>query len=372
MDYSQRFAKLNSVFRLGVNTTLEDSQVDIRFFTFRSSYSCMDSEIIHHTDMQIEENSSFIYPIFTPAKNKRAHQAILLLHGLNERDWNKYLTWAEYLCIETGKPVILFPLAFHVNRSPKSWSAPRKLQEILNLRREKNGNDRSISFANVVLSKRMSEKPLLFYTSGRQTLFDLTHLFEEIKKGNHPLFCENTRIDIFAYSIGTLLAQITLMTNPKQLFSDSKLFMFCGGSIFDKMCGVSRFIMDKEAYDTLHRYYLYCFGKEKSQEWTRDKVFDSFYSMISDKINREKRLSFFNEKRGSIKGILLKKDTVIPFEGVKKAFGEDFLYTNTQLLDFDFLYSHENPFPVGNHSYSKNVNEAFKRVFSEAANFLKS
>lgn len=371
MDYSQRFITLNSVFRLGVDTTLEDSQIDIRFFTFRSSYSCADSEMTYHADKHIEENLSFIYPIFTPAENKRSNRAILLLHGLNERDWNKYLTWAEYLCMETGKPVILFPIAFHVNRSPKSWSVPRKLQEILNLRRQKNGNDRSISFANVVLSKRMSENPFLFYTSGRQTLFDLTHLFEEIKKGNHPLFCENTQMDIFAYSIGTLLAQITLMTNPKQLFSHSKLFMFCGGSIFDKMYGVSRFIMDKEAYDTLYSYYSYYFGKEKSQEWTRDKVFDSFYSMISDKINQEKRLSFFNEKVGSIKGILLKKDTVIPFEGVQKAVGKDFLSANAQILDFDFSYSHENPFPVGDHSDSKNVNEAFKRVFSEAANFLR-
>jgi len=44
-------------------------------------------------------------------------------------------------------------------------------------------------------------------------------------------------------SIGAFLSQVVLMANQKNLFSDSRLFMFCGGSIFRSMFGVSRSIM---------------------------------------------------------------------------------------------------------------------------------
>ncbi|VBB43657.1 conserved hypothetical protein [uncultured Paludibacter sp.] len=370
LNYSQRFTKLNSVFQLGVSTHLEDSDVDIRFFTFKSSLMSVNNTVISETDEEINENLSFSYPVFIPAKKRRSDKAILLLHGLNERSWNKYLTWAEYLCVATGKPVILFPIAFHINRSPKSWSNPRALQNILHLRRQRNSNDRSISYANVILSERLSENPFLFYTSGRQSLFDLIQLFEEIKAGKHPFFKENTQLDIFSYSIGAFLAQITLMTDLNHLFSDSKLFMFCGGSIFSKMYGVSRSIMDKNAYENLHRYFIFSFDTDTNLNWNRDKIFDSFYSMISPERDLEKRTSFFHQKSDRIKGILLKQDVVIPYIGVQEALGKDITEANTKLMDFSFSYTHENPFPVGKNIDSQAVNDAFLRVFSQAAAFL--
>ena len=166
---------------------------------------------------------------------KKYDKAILLLHGLNERSWNKYLTWAEYLCTHTQRPVIMFPIAYHNNRGPMEWSNPRKMVDTLNNRKEKYCDDRSISYANVALSDRLSEHPSRFYLSGRQTLLDLSQLFEEIKDGKHPLFASGTDINIFTYSIGSFLAQISLMSNHNNLFEKSKPFMFCGGSIFSSM-----------------------------------------------------------------------------------------------------------------------------------------
>ena len=64
------------------------------------------------------------------------------MHGLNERNWSKYLTWAEYLSSKTGKIVILFPIAFHINRSPVGWSNPRYLQSIFTKRKNEIGEDR--------------------------------------------------------------------------------------------------------------------------------------------------------------------------------------------------------------------------------------
>jgi hypothetical protein len=292
------------------------------------------------------------------------------MHGLNERNWSKYLTWAEYLCEKTGKPVILFPIAFHMNRSPLTWSNPRALKPLMDFRRKLNGEDRSLSFANVALSERTSEKPIRFYNSGRQSMFDLTQLFSEIKQGLHPLFAENTQIDIFSYSIGAFLSQITVMTNPNNLFSDSKLFMFCGGGIFSSMLGESRSIMDKPAFARLLEYYMTDFETEATERSVHDKGFESFFSMISPERNQTEREGFFKRLGNKVSGISLVKDHVIPYEGVVKALGTECAKKCIKLFDFNFQYTHENPFPVGNIQEMANVDTSFTTVFSNAAQFL--
>ncbi len=372
MNYSQRYHELNNRFQLGINTHLPESDIDIRFYSFNSRPLSVENEdiIINTADETINENLSFVYPVFVPRKIKKSDKAILLMHGLNERNWSKYLTWAEYLCEKTSKAVILFPIAFHMNRSPLTWSNPRALQPLMELRRKLNGDDRTLSFANVALSKRISEKPIRFYSSGRQSMFDLTQLFQEIKRGLHPLFTRNTRIDIFSYSIGTFLSQITLMTNPEDLFADSKLFMFCGGSIFSYMDGESRSIMDKPAFAKLLNYYTADFETDIAPKALHDKGFESFFSMISPERNQAERESFFKRLGNRISGISLVKDHVIPYEGVVKAIGTECTRKCVQLLDFNFAYSHENPFPAGNKECTTDVDISFSNVFSTAAQFL--
>jgi hypothetical protein len=136
----------------------------------------------------------------------------------------------------------------------------------------------------VALSERITQAPYRFYSSGRQSVDDITQLVTDIKSGKHPLFCENTQVDVFAYSIGAFLSQIIFMTNPDNLFSDAKLFMFCGGSIFSNMFGQSRTIMDKQAFDRLFSYYLNDFTAQNEQDGC-DKAFHSFYSMIAPERN---------------------------------------------------------------------------------------
>lgn len=370
MNYSTRYTELNEQFIPGKNIRLPDSIIDIRFFPYVSSVVRSDDAAwsFNSADREIAENISFDYPVFIPRGKEKNEHAILLMHGLNERSWNKYLTWAEYLCTTTGKPVILFPIAFHMNRSPQAWTNPRSMQSQMNLRRKQNGDDRSISFANAALSERMSLHPLLFYTSGRQTFFDIEQLCINIRKGKHPLFTAGTDINIFAYSIGAFLAQIMLMTDPGGIFSNTKLFMFCGGSIFSSMVGISRSIMDKSAFDKLHKFYLTDF--ENTQNLARDKVFRSFYSMISPDRNQTEREDFFNQMGDRLLGISLKHDTVIPFEGVLQALGSDCTRKCISLEDFSFLYTHENPFPIGANTNQTAVNDEFINVFSLAAGFL--
>jgi len=201
MDYTHRFIELNTLFELGKTTALPESNCYIRFFPFQSNTlnygNNSDSQNLFSD--KVAENKSFVYPIFVPNNTTKSNETILLMHGLNERNWNKYLTWAEYLCNTTGKVVILFPIAYHINRSPSSWSNPHYLNEIYHIRKSLNATDRSISFANVALSERISENPHRFYSSGRQSLDDITRLVTEIKSGFHPLFEKQTHIDVFAY-----------------------------------------------------------------------------------------------------------------------------------------------------------------------------
>lgn len=368
-SYNERYIELNNHFQQGMDCHLEETGIDIRFFRFNSLSINERGGTLPQTDNHIIENFSFEYPVFTPSGKSRQEEAILLLHGLNERNWSKYLPWAEYLCFNTGKPVILFPIAFHINRAPVTWSNPRSLINLLNFRKEIYTDDRSISYANVALSDRISQSPERFYLSGRQTWADLTVLFEEIKNGRHPLFKEGSGIDIFAYSIGAFLSQVALMANEKGLFSDSKLFMFCGGSIFRSMFGISRSILDKPAFEKLQQYYIYHFGNEEAPIWERDNAFNAFFQMITPERLRSEREKFFARFKEKIRGIALSNDVVIPYHGVLEALGRKNAESTIQLLDFPFPYTHENPFPHTTKD-TTSLNNAFTNIFSRAVEFL--
>ena len=159
------------------------------------------------------------------------------------------------------------------------------------------------------------------------------------------------------------------MANPKGLFSDTRLFMFCGGSIFRSMHGVSRSVMDREAFEKLYNYYVYTFGMEPIAKWFRDEAFDAFFQMILPERLQTQRESFFERIGKKIKGIVLAQDVVIPYHGVQEALGVKNTKERIELLDFPYTYSHENPFPVNLKDVSS-VNSSFTHVFSRAAGFL--
>lgn len=247
MDISLRTKQLNSLFSYDKKTELEESHLEIIPFRFTQTRGASEIDEFQKgltptgfcpmTDDRIQENKSFSYAIFTPSGRKKNNEAIILLHGLNERTWEKYLTWAEYLTHTTGKPVILFPIAFHMNRTPGLWANPRAILPWVSKRKEEVANVTNSTFANVALSSRLSQNPLRFYASGRESVYNMWQLVHEIKNGEHPLFKEDTSINLFAYSIGALLSQVLLLANPDKMFTDTRLFMFCGGSIFSEMDG---------------------------------------------------------------------------------------------------------------------------------------
>lgn len=381
MDLSTRTQQLNTLFSYEKMADLTDSRLQILPFRFTQITGAAEIDEFQKelatpdfcpiTDNSIGENKSFPYTIFAPAGKIKHNKAIILLHGLNERTWEKYLTWAEDLAQNTGKPVILFPIAFHMNRTPSDWYNPRRASAWVDLRKKEVENLSNTSFFNVALSSRLAKNPLRFYASGRESIYNLWQLAKEIKEGKHPLFKEDTSIHLFAYSIGALLAQVLLLANPEKMFSDTRLFMFCGGSIFSEMDGNARDIMDKQAFECLHQYYGNNFLENKilPTSFHDDFLEQAFKAMIREDVRQEYRESFFRRACNRIQAISLKKDRVMPTAGVIKALG-GISGKILREIDFPFPYSHQIPFPLRPDIDQTLLNGSFRTVFNRAAAFL--
>jgi hypothetical protein len=333
------------------------------------------NEFININDTNISENRSFSYPVFVPNRPE-SDKVIFLFHGLNERSWIKYLVWAYNLAEQTDSYVILFPISFHINRSPAEWRDPRAMINLLKDRNSSIGDINMSSFANIALSNRLTEDPMRFFKSGYQTVTDIVKLTTEIKSGTHPIVPKSSNINIFAYSIGAFLAEIILMGNPDNLFSDTRLFIFCGGSVFSNMKGASKLIMDSRAFDKVYNYYLNDFEETINGKNPLADFLDSsqlgmtFRSMIDLGRFRTFRENLLKKLRDQVHTITLSGDTVIPSKGVVATLGKYNKKESLKVWDFPYGYCHENPFPVFNQPLSQKVDYWFERVFSEAALFL--
>ena len=381
MNISSRTQELNHLFSYEKKAKLEESHLTILPFRFIQTHGASEIDGFQHTlaptgfcsvtDDHIQENKSFFYTIFAPSGKQKHDQAIILLHGLNERTWEKYLVWAEYLAENTGKPIILFPIAFHMNRTPGLWSNPRALQPWVSRRKKEVTNVDNTTFANLALSSRLSRTPLRFYASGRESIYNIWQLASEMKNGQHPLFKEGTSINLFAYSIGALLSQVLLLANPDHLFTETRLFMFCGGSIFTEMNGNARDIMDKEAFLRVNRYFLYDFLENSIPltSFPNDFLEQAFKAMLREDVLQPYRETFFERASHRIRAISLKKDIVMPTRGIIKALGQ----TSGKILkelDFPYPYSHQLPFPLRSKIDPGLVSQAFLSIFGPAAAFL--
>lgn len=329
-------------------------------------------------DNSISENKQFVYPVFMPYNRLISDKAIFLLHGLNERKWDKYYTWAHYLAKETGKAVILFPISFHLNRGKQEWNDPHQMNQLVEERKSRFPNIEASTFINLALSERLTQSPERFFLAGLQTICDLNELISYIRSGKHPMFEKNTRIDFFAYSIGGLIAQVMMIADQEGILSESRFFFFAAGSAFGDMNGTSRLIMDSKANERTIHYYTRELDNELGKKGIIHDFFEgtalgkAFRSMISlDRLAAIRNQAFyrFSDK---IRGIALKEDKVIPAEKIIKAFTEKGQIPKgaIEVVHFPFPYSHELPFPLKSELVTPQVEEAFQHVFRSAASFL--
>jgi hypothetical protein len=328
-------------------------------------------------DCNISSNNSFEYFIIENINDSPAKGIIFLFHGLNEKRWDKYFPWAYELVHQTGKTVILFPMAFHMNRAPSQWSDSRLMNKVAIRRAGKLPNAKS-SFINAAISERLENSTHRFLMSGIQTYRDLCFLIKSIRNGNDTVISKNTSIDLFGYSIGAFLCLLLLMDNPDKEFGNSRLFTFCGGATFDEMMPVSRYIMDLRALQYVKGYFSReldnknLMGKKLEQWFSGISVEKSYFpSLINQKDYkeiREKRIYQIHER---INAIALSKDEVVPPSGVFNTLNgiSGNIKTGLDVLDFEYPYDHVTPFPVTD-KYKLQVDYSFRHIMESSAVFL--
>lgn len=329
-------------------------------------------------DAHVTSNIEFRYHIFKPKEAERSRNVILFFHGFNEKNWYKYYPWAYRLMELTGKTVLLFPIAFHMNRAPREWSDRHLMAEVSSARKKNFPDMIASSLVNAAISTRLHTKPQRFIWSGLQTYYDIIQLTEDIRQDRHPLVSPEAHFDIFAYSIGGLLAKTLLMTNKYGYFEDTRLSLFCSGTAFSRLTPVCKFIMDSETEQSLYRYIVgYMETHLKNDRWLGHHLslehpegwnFLSLlnYNKLSD--HREKMLMCLHER---IYAVALEKDTVIPaYEVLNTLKGRSRnIPICVDIEDFMYDYRHEDPFPLKDQINDK-VDEAFRTTFSKLAGFL--
>jgi hypothetical protein len=383
MNYTKLQSTLTGLFNPEANLTeLPDLGITIHTSKFQSPH--IEDDIPEFGGMKgldtfigynslAYRNLNFTYYIFQPHSERARDNAILLLHGLNERSWDKYLSWAYTLAAETGKSVILFPIAFHMNRSPEAWHDQRQMSRFVDARKKSNTENENLSFANIAISERLTYAPETFFLSGYQSAKDIYYLTREIKAGNHALFHQNAHIDFFGYSFGAFLEEILLISNPENFYSDSKFFFFCGGCVFSEFNGTSKYILDKRAFERIRYFYIDEMDIELRRSTLLSKLLNdtgfgfafrhictpSHFANLPSEV--KKRIA------DNVSLVALEQDKIVPKEALNKTFGAHPI----TFLDFDYEYFHEMPFPLSENGISESIDNAFSKVFAIAVSELK-
>lgn len=380
-----------------------NDKIEIRNFTFTSNYQSllpggekntddyefpasdgvgtepdMIEKLIHKTDAEISENKTFRYHVVLPKGTQKAKSIIIMFHGFNEKYWDKYLPWAKHLVEYTGKAVVMFPIAFHMNRAPAMWSSVREMYSVSQKRKEQHPEVICSTLSNVAISTRLNNKPQRFIWSGIQTYFDVIDFVENIKAGNHPAIAPETSIDFISYSIGTFLGEILMMTNEKGYFSESKYATFCGGAVFNRLSPVSRFILDSEANVALYSFAIEHLESHIKRDpslgyyFTNTTVGRIFGSMLNYNTRTTERENLFRSMSDRFYGIVLKQDSIIPYYEVMNTMqgsARD-IPIKIDILDFPYDYTHEDPFP-SLVKIEDEVDQQFRLTFDKIGEFLK-
>lgn len=380
-----------------------DDKFEVRNFSFRSNYDIIlpggvnntddyeypasdgvgtepdtIEQLIHKTDFEIEENKKFRYHTIFPKETKKAKSIIIMFHGFNEKYWDKYLPWARYLAEYTGKAIVMFPIAFHMNRAPVMWSRVREMYSVSQKRKEQHPEVICSTLSNVAISTRLNNKPQRFIWSGLQTYFDVIDFVENIKRGEHPAIDPETTIDFVSYSIGTFLGEILMMTNEKGYFSDSKYATFCGGAVFNRLSPVSRFILDSEANVALYSFAVEHLESHIKRDpmlghyFTETTVGRNFATMLNYNTRTTEREELYRSMSDRFYGITLKQDTIIPYYEVMNTMqgsARD-IPIKIEILDYPYNYTHEDPFP-SLEKIKDEVDKQFRLTFDKIGEFLK-
>ena len=168
------------------------------------------------------------------------------------------------------------------------------------------------------------------------------------------------------------------MTNHNGYFDHSRLALFCGGSVFNRMSPVSKFILDSEANVALYSYVVeHIESHLKKDARLRHYLGEdhpeglNLLSMINYKQMLGHRERLFRKLSDRILAIALTHDTVIPpyevmntLQGINRD-----IPIPVKVFDYPYPYSHEEPFPASA-KIREPVDQMFRKTFDCFSEFL--
>ena len=370
---SESFGILPGIEEYKCNTHHVTSKEELSFY----SGNGIANNSVHIKDIFVKENRSFNYQIVKPKGTDKVKRVVFMFHGFNERDWSKYLPWAKAISDGTKSAIVLFPIAFHMQRAPKEWSNTREMYKLSEDRKQMYPTIKNSSLTNVAVSMRLHAMPHRALWSGLQTYNDVLQLVKDIKKGNNIHIDRDAHFDMFSFSIGGFLAQVLKMTNYNNYFETSKVCLFCSGATFNNQAPSSKFILDSETDAALYAYLVKDLDEtiEKDHalrhylkgEFLPGKI---FYAMLDYDKEREYRESMLKKYEDQIYAVSLTKDDIVRPQDIehtlKGANGDINILIDE--LDFEYNYIHENPFPVMGVD-PKKVDESFEIMFEKVLSF---
>ncbi len=268
-------------------------------------------------DHLVDENIHFRYPLVrehgSGQPRTRYDRAVLILHGLNERSFTKYIPWAYQLWEGLKVPVILFPLSFHITRVHPSWLHEQRGNYTQRSRIPGNNN---LHRFNAVISDRLGSHPERLFWGAIQSYWDIVHLASEIRAGRHPHFTPGARIDVLGFSAGGFVALALLLENSLGLFSQSRGVLFSTCAAMRDISLSSYLIVDQAAENALMNLYVKSrekFANTRLMHWfdhhPEGKWFRAFCGLMPERTRLNARLT---EIAPRVMGIVNTNDQIVP------------------------------------------------------------
>jgi hypothetical protein len=295
-------------------------------------------------DCEVAENLDFRYPLLRAGGGERTRHLVVVLHGLNERSFTKYVPWAYQLWRATGAAVALYPLSFHVNRVHRGWG--REIDSHLARRKALHRNEDVHAF-NCVVSDRLDAYPERFFWGGLQSYGDVLDLVREVRAGRHPHVHPDARVDLLGYSIGGYLALGLLLLDEGGLFADSRALIFESGAALRATNMSSRFIIDHACEVSLMKLYVRFTGRlanDRLSHWLRHHELGRWFrALCGDESERPRLEARLRELAPRLLAIANRNDAVIPAPAILNTLQGLHRDTGVRVQELS-LGVHEHPF----------------------------
>jgi pimeloyl-ACP methyl ester carboxylesterase len=321
-------------------------------------------------DCDLQENLRFRYPLLRAIPSARApapaRHLVVLLHGLNERSFTKYVPWAYQLWRTTGAAVALFPLSFHIGRVNPGWG--RDLEGYLRRRRQVDRNENVHAF-NCVISDRLDAHPERFFWGGLQSHGDVADLVRQVRAGEVAQVDPQARIDLVGYSAGGYLALALLLADEDGLFRDSRCVIFESGAALRSTSMSSRFIIDHACEVSLMKLYVRFTGRlanARLAHWlSHHELGRWFRAMCGEEAERPRLEARLRQLAPRLLGISNLRDEVIPAAAILNTLKGLHRDTGVRIQELS-LGVHEHPFACPDYAQR---DRAFVTGFVDPARF---